>query len=272
MGAFNTVLWAGGTPSATIPVTSISGRQLIYGALKLLTVLGTGRGANDETWADGLRELNEMVDAWSINRLNIPSIARQLYPVAANKSAYQMGDGAPDINAPRPILLHRAGVYMGSDPQIERPLRLLNIDEWAATGLKGITSPLPGALYCDYAFPFSNLSLFPVLSAAATLVLYNWSPVTSFADLDTANDIPQGYALALRYNLASQMAPSFVMQMKGPRQKVQVLLDKIEAMAASSLGAIKNANLPRPVMRCDPAFTQHHARGLRFDGRGNDWI
>jgi len=270
MGTFNTVLWAGGTPSATIPVTSISGRQIIYGALKLLTVLGTGRGANDETWADGLRELNEMVDAWSINRLNIPSIARQLYPVAANQSAYQMGDGAPDMNAPRPVQLHRAGVYIAGDPNTERPLLLLNLEQWAAIGLKGTLSPLPSALYCDYAFPYASLSLFPVLSAPATLALYLWSAVIAFGDLDTVYDIPQGYALALRYNLASQMAPSFVMQMKGPRQKVQVLLDKIEATAATSLGAIRNANLPRPIMRCDAAFTGR-GRG-RWDARGNVWI
>ena len=279
MGAYNTLTWNGNGAAApgAPPLGTVSAGGLIYGALRLLTALGApGRGANPETMADCLSALNDLIDSWNADRLKIDSITRDVYPLNAGQASYEFGPGGLDIDAPRPIRIDRAGILIPNQGnEIEQPLKIFTLGEWEATGLKAIQTPIPAALYCDYAAPIAHFSLWPVLSAPTSIVFYDWTQFLAFADYDTAYLFPPGYALALRFNLAVQIAPLFVLQMKGGRTAIQagrVLMASIEAQAMSSLGTIKNNNLPRPVMRSDPAFTHSRGRGLRFDSRSNDWL
>jgi hypothetical protein len=54
-----------------------------------------------------------------------------------------------------------------------------------------------------------KLHLNPVPSAADTLVLYTWQQLSRFAATSDTFDLPPGYARAIRYNLALELAPEY---------------------------------------------------------------
>jgi hypothetical protein len=106
-------------------------------------------------------------------------------------------------------------------------------------------------LYNDHASELSTFYLRPSANTGDRLVLYTWEPFTGFGDdLDAAVGFPPGYARALRWNLASEMAPSFISLVKIP----QPLLDTIERKAVESKGRIKAANTPLVTLQCDASL------------------
>ena len=233
MSAFNTQLWGGGTVAGTLPV---SARALIYRALRDLGVLRPGQQASEDSMADGLASLNEMLDSWNTERLTVRSIARDVYETAAGTVSVAAGVSR----------IEQAGWISGSR---ESELDLPTHHEWAAVSDKSATGE-PGSAYIDYTYPEANVYLHPVPSSAGQLALYRWSTLELFADLDAEYALPPGYALALRACLAEQLAPSFTVLMKIPN----TLLAHIAEQARKSKARIKRLNLPRLELKCDDAL------------------
>lgn len=252
MAEFNTALWGGGAP--LLQGVTVTAGSIIYGALRLLTVLRPGQIAGSDSLADGLVLLNEMIDSWNTERLVVHAIARSVYDLTPNQGTYTLGIGG-GFDAVRPQRIDHAGLISGES---EHPVDILNTGQWA-----GIVSKRqhgsPCKLYCDGAYPLINLELNPVPSAADQLALYTWQSLEGFADQDTEYAFPPGYALALRYGLACVMAPAFIVIAKLP----QPLLNMIEAKAADYKAKIKSLNAPVMTLQCDASlggFTDYSYR------------
>jgi hypothetical protein len=245
--AFNTALWGGGVPAGTV-VTS--GRALVYGALRLLGVLRPGQTASDASHDDGLAWLNELVDSWATERLTVKVVARSLIAMTGAAS-YAAG----------PHRIEHAG-YVDT-AGTERPLGILTLEQWGRIGLKS-QSGTPASIYPEATFPEATIYPWPV-PADGSLAIYQWQPLEALADLDTEYAFPPGYALALRFCLAAQIAPAFIVICKIP----QPLLDSIEAKAADYKGKIKSLNVPILDLRCDDALID---RGSRFDIVSGDYV
>jgi hypothetical protein len=192
--------------------------------------------------------LNAMIDAWSIERLMIPVVARRVLDLVAGQQTYTIGP-AGDWEVPRPVRIERAGLV--SDRH-ETPMDILSLDQWVEISVKD-QAGLPARLYYDGAYPLGNVSLWPVPEDASLKVaLYCWSPVVAFTDLATTEyDLPPGYEIALRFNLAEYLMPAFTIQNKSSMQQHGMVIERAREQKAW----IKMLNAPFLDMKIDPALT-----------------
>jgi hypothetical protein len=250
MGGFGTGLWGGGGLTGAIPVT---GNSLVYGALRLLGVLRPGSSAATASNDDGLAWLNELLDSWATERLMVQAIGRGA-AIATNGSAVYY--------AASPHRIEGAG-YVALGGTAERPLRVYGPEEWRGVGRK-ILAGEPAALYPEYGASEATLYPWPQ-PASGDLYVYQWQPLTVFADLATEYVLPPGYALALRYCLAAQIAPAFAIITKIP----QPHLGSIEAKAHEYKGRIKSRNCAAQLMVCDAPGA---SGGRRMDIFSGEWL
>lgn len=241
----------------------MTARQIIYSALRFIGVLRTGQAAAPEADDDGLGMLQSMIDQWQIERLMIYTINRNVFDLVASQQVYTVGTGG-NWNIPRPARIDRAGVIVQGTYPTELPLRKVSIQQWAQEfPAKTVTSSLPTAFYEDGGFPFINVTMWPVPSVAtSTIALYSWSPLATFADLDTDYTFPPGYDLALRFNLGELLWPMFVVNSKSNGNQMQ--LQMVQQMARAAKAKIKTINQPVLNMRIDSQLTGNR--------RGFNWI
>lgn len=218
--------------------------ELIQSALRLLGVIASGESLSAAEATDGLAALNDLLDSWSTQELLVPTRIREVFPLVANQQTYKMGVGAPDFNTARPIRIENALLqYSGVSPVLELPMDILNKEEYAAILLKSLSSTIPLSLYEDNAFPYDNLSVWPVPQTSYNLVLYSWKPLADLASLTTELSLPPGYQRALRFNLAVDLAPEY-----GKEPSATVI-----AEAVASKGNIKRVNLKPSYLKVDKA-------------------
>jgi hypothetical protein len=219
--------------------------QIICPALKKLGVLATGENPSAQEQTDVLGALNMMIDSFSLERLFIPAILRESFSLVAGQQTYQMGSGAPDFNTVRPQKITNALVQAyGVNPVAELPMRIINKDEYASIIVKSIQSTIPICLYNDNAYPYCNLSIWPVSSVVTPMILYSQKQLSDFAAATSAVSLPPGYLELLIYNLAVRIAPDF--GVPAPEDVV--------ALAVSSMERAKRANWQPTYLGVDAAL------------------
>ena len=218
-------------------MSTITPRRLIIDAYRSLGVLRPGQGPTEDGVEEALGILNDMVDAWQLERLMIYGISPTAYTVPPSPP-YTLGAGGT-LGATVPVRIEAAEVIRNG---VKQDLPILALDCWRA-GRSGI--------WIDSGYPVATLHATPALNAGETLTLYGWQPVTQFKSADQRYDFAPGYAKALRWNLACEMAPGALIQRKIP----DALYQSIERYAIESKAWIKSFHSsPPPVMSGDPAL------------------
>ena len=243
-------------PPPGLQVTSLN---LISAAYRLIGFLAVEEELAAAYAQQGLEILNQMVDSWSSESLQIFNIARQLFTLVPNQQTYQMGLGAPDFNVPRPPKITAAGIISLNNPAqpLELPMDMLTTDRWAQIPVKNITSTLPLELYDDNQFPWRGINFWPVPSATVQVALYTWSALSAFTDLgSTLYSFPPAYLQAIRYNLACLLATDGYMP-----------TDLVMQIAVQSKAAIKASNGQIVDLRCDTALV--NPRSVQYDWRSD---
>ena len=205
-------------------------RKLAYDAYRLLGVLRPGQSTSEDAINDAFEALNALVDAWKIERLMVFAIAGTPYTVPpGGGGTFTLGPGGT-FSQTAPVRVESASwSTTGTVP-------VISTEQWQR-GLSGI--------YFDGRYPLTTMRVRPDANAGDTLTLYQWEPLSGFATADSCADLPPGYALALRYNLACQLYPMAIIQTKIPQSAYQV----IEAKAMESKGNIKSfRSSPPPEM------------------------
>jgi hypothetical protein len=142
----------------------------------------------------------------------------------------------------RPLAIDSAFVRIS---QLDYPIGVLSLLQYQRIGFKTLSGAWPRALYYQPAEQLGNLFVWPVPSNGemhifASTVLARFNSIS-----DTVN-LPQGYTMALRWNLAEWLMPEY-----GTADQSQVAL--VMKNAASSKGAIKRLNsYPQAQSRFDP--------------------
>ena len=208
----------------------ITARRLIYDAYRLLGVLRPGQNTSEDAVDDALRTLNDLIDAWKIERLMVFSIAGTPYTLPSAGSTYTLGPSGT-LAQTAPVRVEAASWDTGGMPC--NSLSILTPAEWQR-GQSG--------LYFDGRYPVTTMRVRPDANAGDVLTLYQWEPLSGFPTADDCADLPPGYSLALRYNLACQLYPMAVIQQKIPNAAYQV----IEAKAMESKGNIKSFHSTPP--------------------------
>lgn len=232
--------------------------DLITRAMRLLGAYNVGDDAPEAAEEQaGLMALNAMVDAWGLERLMMFTSAGSIYQTVSGKASYTIGPNGADWTAPRPLYIDAVTVIVPGTPSTyERPLHIIETNrEWARVRMKALPSTLYTAVYYQPDFPNGTLAFWPAPQNAQQVVLYTPTQVSQFTTLNQVISLPPGYARALPYNLAVELAPEF------SKTPSQLVLD----IASGSKERIKGWNVLRAMgrLRCDPALTMHD--------RGGNW-
>jgi hypothetical protein len=238
----------------------MTGFDIIQSALRRLNIVNVGDPIEDEDASTAFEALNDLVDSWSIDRLKIFTVASATYPLTAGQASYTIGKdptgtATADLDVARPARIENANLLIQG---LAYPLYLANDDEWARRGLRDY-SALPGMLYNDGGHPLSTLSLYPGPSEGWTLELFSWQALTQFADLSTDYALPPGYARALKFALAVELAPDYDRE-----PSAALLRQAVEAKAA-----IENHNIEDLTQQCDPALIGSHTSRQQYGWIGN---
>lgn len=205
--------------------------DLIRSSLRLIGQLGPGRQPNNSEIADALFVLNSMLDAWSIEHLNIYTIDRAVYPLSG-QSSFTIGPGG-DFDVPRPVRIESAALMYGAT---ETPMPVLTEQRWTMGG--GPAGYGYSGVYSDKAYPLITVYLRPPNLNAEQFVLYTWQVLANVVDENATVAFPPGYGDAIRYNLAVRLAPEW------SRESRPDVLD----LAIQSKAAIKSFNMQTPEM------------------------
>lgn len=214
--------------------------DIIRRSLGILGVVAAGETPEAADTSDALEALNDMLDSWAGERLALFATLRSTHTLTPSLAPHTIGSSGT-LNTTRPVRIDRASITRVGTTG-ETPLDILTDAEWQAVQAKTSTGT-PSALWVEPAYPLMKLHLNPIPSAADTLVLYTWQQLGRFASTATTFDLPPGYARAIRYNLAKEMAPDFGVSMSAEAMSI----------ADESKATLKRLNLQSSVLRCDPA-------------------
>lgn len=160
----------------------------------------------------GLRQLNQVIELWSLRSLTIPVVGREVFPLVADQGGpsnpYTIGVGG-DFDTSRPTMITNVGLLVtSSSPNFELPRWIYTDDAYAAITLKELTSTYFAGLYYSPTFSggLGQINLYPVPSDDTTsLVLYRPMALSLFANLTAAYDLPPGASSALTAELARRL-------------------------------------------------------------------
>lgn len=224
--------------------------DLIRSSMRLMGAVAAGETLTAEEAQDGLAVLNDLLDAWSVEGLMLYRSVRESFVLVAGKGAYTIGTGA-DFDTARPVRVD--GVVVtdgGADASVRGPVADA---DWDRIVFKSLAYSTPSLYRYDAAHPTATLHLWPVPSKALPITL---TMAMQFARLTSISDVisyPPGYAKALRYALAMDLAPEF---------GIAVSPDIREA-ARQVIGRVKAANRRQP----DAQFDAGLLAGPRFGSR-----
>lgn len=230
-------------------------------ALEILTnahidigALSVGETLDPASAAFALTTINDMLDQWSNESMMVFNIQEIIFTLTAGKYVYTLGTGG-EINATRPLRIDSAFVRVAT---LDYPVAVIDINQYEMIGLKSLNGPWPRALFYNSDVPLSTVTFWPNPSSGE-MHMFAEQVLTNFATVNDTINMPQGYKMAMRWNLAELLMPSF-----GKTDQMQIAM--VAKNAAHGRALIKRINMqPSPVARFDDAI---------ISGRRNDagWI
>jgi hypothetical protein len=136
----------------------------------------------------------------------------------------------------RPLRINSAFVRMSN---LDYPVYPLNLENYEQIGLKTLSGPWPRALYYQPSSPLGNVTLWPV-PAAGEMHMFAETVLSQFSSLQDDVTLPQGYNMALRWNLAEFLLAEY------GRTTDPVLVQLIIKKAKESKAWIKRTNMQPP--------------------------
>lgn len=215
-------------------------RDLVKSSLRLIGVLGAGENMENDEATDALSVLNQMLSLWSAdgNVLFNNSVDTKTLTTAYQ---YTMGIGG-DINTARPANIQAVTINTGG--------ATTNLNIWRSDVYSTIEFPIQGTpedIYVNSGFPLLTLSLNPKPVGGEVMTIYSQKPLTSLTLNDTLQ-LPDGYEMALRYNLAMYLAPEYERE----------VTPSVRDTAMTSFATIKNNAMQysKPLMGVDMELTE----------------
>lgn len=248
------------------PVNTItrSATDFIKSSLRLVGSLRSGQNLSAGELKDCGQVLNDMLDAWSAERVMVFAIGpitldQNLKPLTliAGQQAYSLGNivGNENLFLPRPPKLERVSVLYNASQStpVELGMEMYDDVQWQGIANKSTPSLLPQVCFDDGGFPDRTLYFWPIPSQANLLTLYAWQALTQFANLAAQFQFPPAYAEAIRYNLALRLAAEF----PGDLSKLAL----VKSIADEGRMRLQTMNAPMKVATCDPAIVSNGAMG-----------
>ena len=210
--------------------------ELIESSLRLATVLASGESATADEANDGLKSLNDILENWSVENLAVWQGDNEQYALTPGAASYTIGPGGV-FDGTRPV---RIGLSFTRVNGADFPIDQWSLDEYNAVAVKTVGGIPEKFVYLNE-YPLGQIILYPVPATASTLFLNTDRVLTVPVTLATILSFPPGYKKALRYTLATNLAPEYGVAVP----------PAVAAIATSSKGDIKRANKKRVVATYD---------------------
>lgn len=223
--------------------------DLIARSMRLAKVLADGETPSASEAQDALAVLNDCLESWSTEPLSLWGQTNQTFNLVGGQASYTMGVGG-NFNAVRPVRINGAFVRFAGE---DYPLQIVDQLSYNDLSPKTQQQPIPEQLLYVPEVPLGVITLWPVPSQALPLVLSADRVMSTVPDLATVLTLPPGAALALRYQLALQLATEYGVPVSG----------ELVALATNYKADYKRANKRQWLARFDTA--------LQCDGGFADW-
>lgn len=207
--------------------------SLIKRSAQLLGVLRKGETLDNDEAQDGLLALNDLLESWSNSTLVVSARTLETLTFATNAAEYTIGPGAT-LDTARPIKIESMVITSGGT---DTPVHLVSEKEFEQIIVKSTEGDPCVATY-DYGYPTGKLRFYPTPSAGDVLRLLSEKELSSVAALTTNIDLRPGFARALRYNLAVELAPEY-----GIQPPAAVIKGAAASLRAITLSAARNRKI-----------------------------
>lgn len=238
-------------------MTSYTARDIIYGALRLIGQLAENEVPSAQTANDGLMAMNQMIDAWSIDRLKTYSTQDQIFNWPPNERIRTLGPTG-DFVGTRPVELLDSTYFktVAITPNVSYPIQLVNDEQYSAISVKTITSTLPLVLWVNYTMPDVTMHIYPVPTQLVEFHFISVTELSQPANLSTVLVFPPGYMRAFRYNLAVEYANEFGVE---PPPTVVSIANK-------SLASLARINNPNEILQIPGILANQRRYNIYTDG------
>lgn len=183
----------------------MTAQDLIRASLRLIGAIATGETPSASELSDAKEALNGLLESWSTQNLAVSKYSREIFTLIPSQSRYTVGPLA-DFDTTRPVKV----IGLNSlDSDVETPIEILNIQQYAELQSKTSTNNLVSKAYIEGDAPLEAINFYPVPSDAKDVVMYSQKLITEIDDVTDELGLPPGYERALKYNLAVDLAPEF---------------------------------------------------------------
>jgi hypothetical protein len=233
-----------------------SAQQLILSALRKTGALRSGQNMSAAELSDSLQVLQDMLDAWNAERLMVFVVQRIVndqkgvpLSVQAGQQTYKLGNinGNEDFLLPRPPRLERVSIVYSAAQFTPNEIAMDMYDDvqWQSVPNKTTPSLLPQICYVEISADGTDylLNFWPIPTQANPIVLYAWSSLNQFPNLQAKFFFPPAYNRAITMNLAVDLAMEFGTDLT----KFPLVIKE----AGKSKAVIQAMNLPMKEAYCD---------------------
>lgn len=201
--------------------------DLIMQSAGLIGALTQGAGLNPSEIDDAFTKLLVLIDSWNADPLKHYAIASERHTLSAHTGVYTLGD-AGSFSSTRPIIIQSASIILSG---LRHGLELINKEAYDSILEPTGEMTVPRKLYDDGGFPTRTIKLWPVPSGTPDLEVNYPFTIPTFSATNNAVALPPAYLKALIYTLATDMAPSFDLQLDEsiPKIAAQAQQDMMKA-------------------------------------------
>ena len=199
--------------------------QLIHSSFRLIGAIAAGETLETNELDDAFAALNQMISSWNTEGASIVGRKRLVMPVTTTNGPFALSE--------RPVKIESASVASGG---IDSQLEIVDSAGWEATPEKAAQSVYVRKLFCDYAYPNASVYLAPIPRLGGSLEVWIYIPITAFASVSATIDLPPGYEMAIRYNLAMALLPEY------PRSQVDPTLPTQAQMYKAAIAQLNASN------------------------------
>jgi hypothetical protein len=121
---------------------------------------------------------------------------------------------------------------------LDYPVAVFALEQYEMIGLKSLNGPWPKAVYYQPSEQLGTIYVWPN-PAQGEMHLFAYTQFQNFSNLTDTLQFPSGYVNAIRFNLAERLMPMY-------GKSNQLLMAKIEALAAQGKSTIKRTNMRPP--------------------------
>jgi len=176
--------------------------ELIEGSFRLGNITPAGESLEAFQTAEGLRVLNQMLAAWSVDRQGVHAITKETLSIVSGTSEYAIGSGAT-FDTTRPNRITFAFVRENNQ---DYPVKIMD-REWYASRLnKSGSTGRPYEVLYEPTYPSGTLTFYPQPDSNYELHLHSVKPLAVYSSANDDLNLPPEYEQAIEYNLAIAIA------------------------------------------------------------------